>query len=72
MELRTRSQTTSTRKDLYYTHKEIEEGIPDMEEDESDITNSGDNSEAQFDSKDDKEFDLKDDIQDEQDMNMRG
>ena len=73
IELRTRSQTTSTRKDLYYTHKEIEEGISDREDDENDITtDSGDDTEARFDSDDDKEFDPEYDIQDVQDMNIRG
>lgn len=74
IELRTRSQTTtSTRKGLYYTHKEIEEGISDREDDENDITtDSGDDTEARFDSDDDKEFDPEYDIQDVQDMNIRG
>jgi len=57
MELRTRSQTT-VRKDLYYTQKEIEEGIPNVE-DENDTTDSEaeNDIEAQFDSDDDEEFD---------------
>jgi hypothetical protein len=62
MELRSLSQ-----KDLYYTRKEIEEGIP---EDDSDTTDSEDGSEAQFD-QDDKDFDPEDNIQDVEDMNMR-
>jgi len=38
---------TSTRKDLYYTCKEIKEGISDIEEDEDDIaTNSEDDTEV--------------------------
>jgi hypothetical protein len=93
MELRTRSQTT-TRKDLYYTHKEVTEGISDIDEDENDVTgdsgddtgdsrddtgdsgddtgNSGDDTKTQFDSDNDEEFDPEYDIQDVQDMNMKG
>jgi len=72
MELHTRSQTT-TRKDLYYTHKEVTEGISNIEEDENDVTTDlGDDTKARFDSDDDEEFDPEYDIQDVQDMNMRG
>jgi hypothetical protein len=73
MELRTRPQTiASTWKDLYYTHKEIEEGISDNEEDESDIaTDSEDDTETQFDLGDDEDFNPKCDAQDVQDMDMR-
>ena len=71
MELCTRPQIT-TRKDLYYTHKEIIDGISNIEEDENDVaTDSGDDTEARFDSDDDEEFDPEYDIQDVQDMNMR-
>jgi hypothetical protein len=60
-------------KDLYYTQKEIKERIPDVE-DKSDTTDSEaeDDIEAQFDSDNDKEFDPEYNVQDVQDMNIRG
>jgi hypothetical protein len=49
------------------------EGISNIEEDENDATtNLGDDTEAQFDSNDNKEFDPEYNIQDVQDINIRG
>jgi hypothetical protein len=67
MELRTRHPPTWN--DLYYTYKEIEEGISDMEEDESDAPNSEDDAEGEF--NDDEDFDSKYSIEDAKDMNIR-
>jgi len=54
-----------TRQGLYSTYKDIEERISNIEEDEKDVTtDSGDDTEAQIDLDDDKDFDPEYDIQD--------
>jgi len=69
MELR--SCTCTTRKDLYYTAKEIRDGVSD-EEDENDMTaDSGDETEEHFDVDSEGDFDPESDEEDPQDMNMR-
>jgi hypothetical protein len=59
-------------KDLYYTQKEIKEGIPNVE-DKSDTANSEakDDIKTQFNSNNNEEFDPEYNVQDVQDMNIR-
>ena len=63
--------TTSTRRDLYYIAVEVAAGIPEIEEDESNVLEEEEDDETgdHFDSDDD--FDLESDMEDEQDMNMK-
>ena len=55
---------------LYYTYKEIKEGISNIE-DKSDTTTDLEDD-TKDDAKDEFDLDNKDSIQDAQDMNMRG
>jgi hypothetical protein len=64
--------TTSTCKDLYYTAKEIRDGVSNKDEDENDaIAGLGDETEDGFNVDSKGDFDPKSDKDDPQNMNMR-
>jgi hypothetical protein len=73
MELRSRPNVmTSTRRDLYYTAKEIKDAVPEIEDDESDATTDlEDESMDRFDIDLEGDFDPESEEEDLREMNMR-